>query len=168
MLSNSIMIQHCSCLQTAFKTYLSQIRKPSGLSTFISFTIMIQCYSQSLSSIESSFLFVWRVHQVFQRRLDGSVDFFRNWADYKNGFGSISGEFWLGLDNIHSLTSDGSNVLRIDMEAYDGETRFAEYDGFSVDDNSTNYALRLSSYLATSNAGKLNQNYYAHNVRARM
>ena len=100
--------------------------------------------------------------------MDGSVDFFRNWADYKNGFGSISGEFWLGNDNIHALTSDGSNVLRIDMETFDGETRFAEYDGFSVDDNSTNYALRLSSYLASSNAGKLNTNYYAHNVRARM
>ena len=94
---------------------------------------------------------------MFQQRLDGSVEFYRNWNEYKNGFDNVSGEFWLGNDNIHSLTSAGSNVLRIDMEAFTGETRHAEYDGFSIDDESTNYALRYSSYLASSNVGKLNQ-----------
>ena len=95
--------------------------------------------------------------QVFQRRIDGSVDFHRTWATYEKGFGVLSGEFWLGNENIHSLTSSSSNVLRIDMEAFDGETRFAAYTGFSIEDASKNYALRLGEMVATSNAGKCNR-----------
>lgn len=44
--------------------------------------------------------------QVFQRRTDGSVDFFRGWKDYVGGFGDLSREFWMGEKLFNALTWD--------------------------------------------------------------
>ena len=87
---------------------------------------------------------------VFQKRLDGSVDFYRGWADYQNGFGNLNGEFWLGLDKIHSLTNSDTLKLRVDLEDWEGETRFAEYDMFAIGNEATQYRLSLGSYSGTS------------------
>jgi Fibrinogen beta and gamma chains, C-terminal globular domain. len=42
---------------------------------------------------------------VIQNRYEGTVDFYRDWHDYKHGFGNIGGEFWLGLEKLHILTN---------------------------------------------------------------
>lgn len=52
---------------------------------------------------------------LIQRRQDGSEDFYRSWLDYKHGFGSLVGEFWLGNERIHQLTNQDFYRLRIDM-----------------------------------------------------
>ena len=83
---------------------------------------------------------------VFQRRLDGSVDFFRGWQDYKYGFGNLNGEFWLGLDKINRLTTATQNELRIDMEDTSGNTTYAEYDLFAVTSEQQKYQLSLGTY----------------------
>ena len=83
---------------------------------------------------------------MFQKRLNGSVDFFLNWSDYKAGFGDLHGEFWLGLDKIHRLTSNDSNMLRVDLEDFEGSTRFAEYDTFRVMSEKDKYKLNLGAY----------------------
>ena len=87
---------------------------------------------------------------VFQRRLDGTVDFFLTWAAYIKGFGDLKGEFWLGLNKIHRLTK-ASSRLRVDMEDFDGNKRYAEYSSFKVDDADKKYALHVKGY--TGNAG---------------
>ena len=52
---------------------------------------------------------------VIQRRINGSKNFNRNWQDYKNGFGSAEGEYWIGNDVIHKLTKNTSVVMLIRM-----------------------------------------------------
>uniref|UniRef100_A0A1X7SKH3 Fibrinogen C-terminal domain-containing protein n=1 Tax=Amphimedon queenslandica TaxID=400682 RepID=A0A1X7SKH3_AMPQE len=87
---------------------------------------------------------------VFQRRQDGSVDFYRNWTDYENGFGNLTGEFWLGLIKIHRLTKEGSNTLRVDLGDFGGRTRYANYSTFNVSDGSTEYILTVGGYSGTA------------------
>ena len=83
---------------------------------------------------------------VFQKRLDGSVDFYRGWNDYKLGFGNLNGEFWLGLDKIHRLTKSERCKLRVDLEDTAGKTAYAEYDMFAVTSERTKYQLGIGTY----------------------
>ena len=85
---------------------------------------------------------------MFQKRLDGSVDFYRGWADYKRGFGNLNGEFWLGLDKIHRLTKTKSK-LRVDLEDTTGKAAYAEYDMFAVTSEKATYKLSLGTYSGT-------------------
>jgi len=86
---------------------------------------------------------------VFQKRLDGSVVFYRGWDDYKRGFGNLNGEFWLGLDKIHRLTKQRSR-LRVDLEDTTGKTVYAEYDFFGVASENSKYKLSLGTYSGTA------------------
>ncbi|XP_015780092.1 PREDICTED: ficolin-2-like [Acropora digitifera] len=86
---------------------------------------------------------------VFQRRLDGSIDFYRGWTDYKVGFGNLNGEFWLGNDNLHRIAASGNMTLRVDLEDFDGKAVFAEYSIFKVADGSDKYRLLIGGYNGT-------------------
>ncbi|XP_049435728.1 fibrinogen C domain-containing protein 1 [Epinephelus fuscoguttatus] len=92
---------------------------------------------------------------VIQRREDGSVNFFRDWAAYRDGFGKTTGEHWLGLQRIYSLTRSGGYELRIDMADFDNATAFAHYGDFSVGRDSVNpeedgYPLTVDQYSGTA------------------
>ncbi|GFN82641.1 fibrinogen-related protein 3.2 [Plakobranchus ocellatus] len=87
---------------------------------------------------------------VIQRRLTGNVDFYRDWATYKKGFGTFDDEFWLGNERIHALTSSGTWDLRVDLK-YKGKKAFAQYKNFLIESESSQYRLRIGSY--SGNAG---------------
>jgi hypothetical protein len=110
---------------------------------------------------------------IFQRRVDGSEDFYRNWTDYKTGFGNLSGEFWLGLDKIHRLSANGQNVLRVDLESFENETAHAVYDSFSIRNESEAYILNIDDYPGNNKyinlkysliIRKLVANHVSHNI----
>ena len=88
---------------------------------------------------------------VFQSRMDGSVDFYRNWVDYVAGFGQLKGEHWLGLEKIVCLTTRRPRTeLRIDLADYEGNYKYAQYSFFSVGNSGTNYKINIAGYTGTA------------------
>ncbi|KAI8747776.1 BgiBFREP12.17 [Biomphalaria glabrata] len=88
---------------------------------------------------------------IFQRRINGKVDFYRGWKEYRDGFGDFNiGDFYLGNENIFKLTSTGQYDLRIDLE-YNNTKYFAQYENFKVLSETEKYKLQIGKY--SGNAG---------------
>ena len=84
---------------------------------------------------------------VFQRRRDGSVNFFRDWSEYKEGFGSLTGEFWLGNENIYRLLSTSKQYeLRVDLGDFEGHVAYAKYSKFRIGPESDSYRLEVDRF----------------------
>ena len=84
---------------------------------------------------------------VIQRRYNGGVNFTdRDWVEYEDGFGSLYGEFWIGLRSMHCLTSQGNWELRIDFELLDGTKSYLHYNKFAVGPASDQYRLSISGF----------------------
>ncbi|XP_043353114.1 tenascin-X [Dermochelys coriacea] len=86
---------------------------------------------------------------VFQRRMNGETDFWRDWQDYARGFGNLSREFWLGNDALHQLTAAAEQELWVDLRA-GTEAAYARYQRFRVDPPSEHYRLHLDGYRGTA------------------
>ncbi|XP_014163616.1 tenascin isoform X3 [Geospiza fortis] len=86
---------------------------------------------------------------VFLRRQNGKQDFYKNWNTYVAGFGDPKEEFWIGLENLHKITSQGQYELRVDLRDK-GDTAYAVYERFSVGDAKSRYRLRVDGYSGTA------------------
>ena len=87
---------------------------------------------------------------VIQRRKDGSEDFNRNWVEYEDGFGSLTGEFWYGLRALHCLTSRGRWELQLEMQLTNGTRYYLLYDNFKVASAAYKYQLTISGFHGTT------------------
>ncbi|PIK35368.1 putative fibrinogen C domain-containing protein 1-B-like [Apostichopus japonicus] len=83
---------------------------------------------------------------VFQRRSSASVDFYRGWLDYKNGFGNKNQDHWLGNKYIHSLTIQKTYQLRIDLRDSASSSYYNVYSTFSINNEADKYRLSIGSY----------------------
>uniref|UniRef100_A0AAR5PZT7 Fibrinogen C-terminal domain-containing protein n=1 Tax=Dendroctonus ponderosae TaxID=77166 RepID=A0AAR5PZT7_DENPD len=83
---------------------------------------------------------------TIQKRYDGSINFNRNWNEYSNGFGSATGEHWLGNRNLHHLTKDNCTQLSINMKDIYGKYWEASYDHFHIADYTQGFKLTVSHY----------------------
>ena len=56
-----------------------------------------------------------------------------------------------GNDNLHLMTSDKRQRLRVDLADFEGNTSYAEYDNFTVDSGAEKYRLvSLGTYTGTA------------------
>ncbi|OWF37763.1 fibrinogen-like protein 1 [Mizuhopecten yessoensis] len=87
---------------------------------------------------------------TIQRRMDGTENFERNWNDYKNGFGNISRNFWIGNDLLYGLTSRGHMTFHVNLDDWEGVRRWAEYQDFQVGSELSWYMLSVGKYTGTA------------------
>ena len=88
--------------------------------------------------------------RTIQRRISDSVDFDRDWDDYVNGFGEEDGNYWMGLEEIHQLTTTHNMSLYIIIETFEGEPFTLSLQTFSVGNATTNYSINFSGYSQSS------------------
>ncbi|GFO21194.1 ficolin-1 [Plakobranchus ocellatus] len=86
---------------------------------------------------------------VIQRRSTGNIHFERDWAAYRDGFGALDDDFWLGNERIHQITSQGRYELRIDLR-YQRRSVYAYYSSFFLDTEARNYTVRLGPFRGTA------------------
>ena len=93
---------------------------------------------------------------IQRRRFPSSLSFNRTWAEYKNGFGSVAGEFWLGLEKLYQITAQ-PNVrysLRMELKRFRGEHYYAEYGDFRIADESQKYKIIGKGQKIASNLNR--------------
>uniref|UniRef100_A0AAG5DNS5 Fibrinogen C-terminal domain-containing protein n=1 Tax=Anopheles atroparvus TaxID=41427 RepID=A0AAG5DNS5_ANOAO len=87
---------------------------------------------------------------VFQRRIDGAVNFFQNWTMYKDGFGDVNGEHWLGLEKLHLMTRSGRHEMLVMLEDHEGASAYELYDSFQIGSEAEKYKLTVGGYSGTA------------------
>ncbi|BFZ11762.1 hypothetical protein BsWGS_14801 [Bradybaena similaris] len=87
------------------------------------------------------------------KREDGLIDFYRNYVQYKEGFGAARGEHYVGNEVIHYLTNQGHYSLKVELTDWNGTTKHAYYDHFWVDGEEEDFRLHLFGYSGDAGDG---------------
>jgi len=84
---------------------------------------------------------------LIQARYDGLIDFFRTWQEYRNGFGSVDSEHWLGNNFIRHITENNDYELKIELTGYQAnEFGFAKYSPFKIGTEDEKYKLFIGNF----------------------
>ena len=103
---------------------------------------------------------------IYMRRLDGTVDFTRNWAAYKYGFGKNGDnmtELWLGNENIYQVLQTYGTTeceLRMEVDAFDETNRWLVAINFRMNNESDQYTLNWDNVTGPYPELYANWNYH--------
>ncbi|NXR68013.1 ANGP4 protein, partial [Rhadina sibilatrix] len=95
---------------------------------------------------------------IIQLRANGSLSFQRSWREHPElthpaapqGFGDASGEYWLGNEAVHLLTSRVPYALRVELQDWEGGQVYAHYGKFQLGSERQFYRLSLQDYSGTA------------------
>ncbi|XP_050087776.1 fibrinogen-like protein A [Anopheles aquasalis] len=88
---------------------------------------------------------------VFQYRYDGSLDFYRGWNEFRDGFGDLNKEFWLGLEKVHQITSGRKHELIIELKDFNGTYKYARFNAYEIGSESDQYDVKaIGKYSGTA------------------
>ncbi|XP_071110395.1 microfibril-associated glycoprotein 4-like [Haliotis cracherodii] len=151
--ANNPSYSDCEDIMTRFPSLKSGIyvlNPPGGHGQF-----QVYCYSA---------ITIWT---LIQRRQDGSVNFYRTWNEYKEGFGDLDGEFWLGNEKIWRIMHGRQYQLRIKLRDFQGEPKVANYREFSIGSLADNYVLNISGFTGSAGDSMARSNGCAFSARDR-
>ncbi|POI22890.1 hypothetical protein CIB84_013361 [Bambusicola thoracicus] len=90
----------------------------------------------------------WTVIQ--RNRHNTDISWAESWSTYKYGLGNVRSDYWLGTEYIHQIAKQKVYRVRFVIQDASDNIRFAEYNLFSLDNESQGYRLRLGSYSGTA------------------
>ena len=90
---------------------------------------------------------------VFLRNAHGLISFNKKWNEYKDGFGTVEYDFWLGNEFMHNATNLYNSHISKTAELYimvasaDDKKFYVMYKNFAILSEATNYTLQVSNHL---------------------
>uniref|UniRef100_A0A182F5C1 Fibrinogen C-terminal domain-containing protein n=1 Tax=Anopheles albimanus TaxID=7167 RepID=A0A182F5C1_ANOAL len=69
---------------------------------------------------------------VIQHRFNGSLSFNRDWSAYRDGFGHVGGEHWLGLERVSQFTKEQQCELLVELKDFNNTYKYARYNAFGA------------------------------------
>ena len=102
---------------------------------------------------------------VIMRNKYGNITFDQTWDKYKNGFGFLHYDFWLGNEFLYQITTL-YNVVRgkamdlyIKLIGHANKMSYAKYSKFFVNSEVNKYYLRIGGYSGTAGDSLSYSNY---------
>ena len=133
------------CLEDSFSRYFPVSGYPDIETTLVNISIPTFANPTTVQSVNNWIL--------FQQCLD-NFNFNLHWSSYKEGFGSNTGSFWLGLEKIYQITNSGQYMLRMEMLVQTGlwanQWISAEYDIFYLESEPALYRIHVTGYSGDS------------------